>query len=288
MMNKSILSYDQFKKQRFSESNLHENELNEENIFTRFFNFLKGIFNLFTDKDIKKDSEDLVSYIRNSSKTFDDIEEIERELNPKKLRKYSSKLIEDIQKRINLDYEEAQKISSITSREVHKIYTGWLAMLVTYQTSIKLPVIQMMVKNMNLGKRFKWVPYHDREKIEKGNAKKFFDSTTALDTKIENSLVRLSKTPIEKMDSAIKQFATGYMKHVSENAKKLELLKNNDKKWLNNLLSGFHESFVSVMSTVDSLVKNTPDDQLSKLIAKKLMDEKSNKKPQQNTTTAQQ
>lgn len=259
--------------------NIKNNENNENNINEGFFsailNFFKKLFDLFNDKKVKKSSEEISKYYEDIifNKKIKNLKDIIEELDIKKIRKVTYEISRAVNERINVDIEQTEK-SKLTFKDIQKLYSSWLAMLIAQQESCKLPIIERMIKNNNLSKRFSWVPKKFRK-----NPKEFYkEKESELNKNVAAGLLKVSNSPKKDLKNNINNFSIAYLQQISKQNNKSEQLKNNDNEWLHDLLQGLSVSMTQTINSVSLLLKNTPDDKLKKVISEEIMKEKKKQK----------
>ena len=242
--------------------------------------FFKGMFDLFNDKDVKKDAEESEKYfseIENDEEIPD--EDLEEEIDPKRVRKISTNMNKHIVKRVETDEEKGIK----TSKNLVEAFTGWLSMLFVYEDSLHMPFLEKMTKNPELAKRFTWVPKKWSFAGDTDTKEWYKQKECKPDPKILNTIVAISKMEGKEKESMTKKFAESFIKYVVESDKQNgSKFKEQDAEYLADLHAGLATMAASISSAMEGVLKNTPDDKLTEVIATEIVTKrkrKGSKKP---------
>jgi O6-methylguanine-DNA--protein-cysteine methyltransferase len=259
---KRILRYDEYRS-----GNLNEGLLDS---VMRFF---KGIFDLFGDRKVKKESEEISNYFKKMSDddTLSD-DELEDDIDTKRVRRSNEKFTEYIVDRVEVDTEKA----IMTNKGLMKSFSSWIAMIVAQQESLKLDFIQKMLANNALQKRFTFVPDEHREDLEKW----YKDPKCILDPKVKTALLKVANAEPAMRQKAIEEFAKNFVGYVAEKnyEKGLTKLKSNDKEFIQDVYSGLAAMTLGITRGMKTMVKNTPDDKIANMVSSTLIEERSRKK----------
>jgi hypothetical protein len=155
-MERKILSYGDFvsgKRSASNESTTPE-EVNE-GFLDSILRFFKGLFDLISDKKVKKESEAISNDL---NKIIDDDnvadEDLEEEIDVKRVRRSADTISAASKQRIQVDEEKGIK----TLKGLTDSLASWWGMILIQQESTRIPMLQKMMKNPDTAKRFTWVP----------------------------------------------------------------------------------------------------------------------------------
>ena len=278
-MKKSILSYSEFLNTKAktsitktSESTVSENENLNEGFLDAVLRFFKGIFDLFNDKEVKKEAEESQKYfsdIENDDDLSD--EELEDEVDPKFIRKTSDKFSKSIRKRVETDDEKGIR----TSKDLVKAFSSWLGMILVYEESLRMPLIEKMTKNPELAKRFTWVPpkwssgYYRADNDLKDWYKQ---SECEADQKVLKSLVSISKLKPEEKKAQVIKFAEAFIKMVVDSDERNgSKFKSQDKEYLDVLHAGLAAMATGIIEAMQGTIRNTQDAKISEVVANEMI-----------------
>jgi hypothetical protein len=257
---------------------LQQEDTLNEGFLDAIVRFFKGIFDLFNDKEVKKEAEASQTYfseIENDEDIPD--EDLEEELDIQRVRKTSDKLSVTIKKRIETDEEKGIR----TSKNLVESLASWIGMILVQEEAVRMPLLSKMLENPELTKRFTWVP----EKYTEANMKEWFsDKDCVLDKSIVTALKGLATAPSDKRKDAIIKFAENYVTYIAKKTGKEEGLKTKDKETLDSIHLGFAKMASNILSGINTIIKNTKDDKLSEVIAGEIITarkRKGSKKPGQ-------
>jgi len=257
---------------------VHEDQQLNEGFLDAIVRFFKGIFDLFNDKEVKKEAEDSQKYfsqIENDENISD--EEIEEEIDVKRVRRSSEKLTVTIVKRIETDKEKGIR----TVKNLKESLSSWIGMILTQEEAVKMPLLSKMIQNPELVKRFTWVP----AKYTKENMKDWFkDKDCVLDKSIETAIKGLANAPANKRKDAVTKFAENYITYVAKKTNSEEKFKSQDEETLDMIHLGFAKMASNIVNGMSSIIKNTQDDKLAEVVADEIITarkRKSSKKPGQ-------
>jgi hypothetical protein len=280
-----IKSFAEFSARKSQPTKTVENqeELKEENLNEGFLDaivrFFKGIFDLFNDKEVKKEAETSQKYfseIENDDEISDD--EVEEEIDAQRVRRSSDKLNITIKKRIETDEEKGIR----TSKNLVESLSSWLGMILVQEEAVRMPLLSKMLENPELTKRFTWVP----ENYTEANMKDWFkDKDCVLDKSILTALKGLATAPSDKRKNAIIKFAENYVTYVAKKTGKEEGLKTKDKETLDAIHVGFAKMAMNILAGMTAIIKNTKDDKLTEVIADEIITarkRRGSKKPGEN------
>jgi hypothetical protein len=250
-----------------SESVTNEDENLNEGFLDAVLRFFKGIFDLFSDKEVKKEAEESQKYfsdLENDDNLTD--EELEDEIDPKFIRNTSVRFSKSIRKRVETDDEKGIR----TSKDLVKSFSSWLGMILVYEESIRMPLIEKMTKNPELAKRFTWVPL--KYSRESNKLKDWYKSEDCKpDPKILKALVEMSKIKPEEKKSRVKQFAEAFINIQVKQLNIEEEFKDQDKEWLDNLHSGLAAMANGIIEAMQGTIKNTQDAKLTEVVANEMI-----------------
>ena len=288
-MKNPVLSYKEFTDQKRLTENKNNigNPLNES-FLDAVLRFFKGIFDLFSNKKLKKNYEDMRVYYKRLQYDKDiDNDELRDELSAKKIRKSFFDAIKTISNGIEIDKEKGIRITA----DLQKHLASWVAQLIALNESHNLGIIQKMLTNKETVKKFTWVPTKYRE-----NPKEWYKQKECLlDKKIKDSLFKILAAPQEKQENLIKDFCKRYVEYVALQHDNMsgydpgdgaKLLKANDKDLLDDIHSGFYVMIMNVKDTMNNIIKNSQDDKIIEQVEtqiikdREIQDKKDKKKPE--------
>lgn len=276
-MKKSILSYSEFKNNSVTNKDttpeIETNESNDlnEGILDSILRFFKGIFDLFNDKEVKKEAEESQKYfseIEDDDEISDD--DLEDAVDTKVIRKSSEKFTKSITKRVETDEEKGIR----TSKDLVVSLSSWLGMILVYEESIRMPLIEKMTKNPELAKRFTWVPPKWTTDL-KGWYK---EKDCKPDPKILKSIADISKLEPSKKKEQVKKFAESFINYVvSQDEQNGSKYKAQDKEYLDELLVGLAYMANGITEAMQGIIKNTQDAKLGEVIATEMIQNRKRK-----------
>ena len=274
-MKKPVISYDEYiRHKKISEAlveEIKESSLNE-NFLTNILNFFKGLFDLFNNKELKKEAEKTTAYmkeIENDDELSD--EEIGEELDSKRIRRSFVDSNKYITKQIQVDKEKGIRVSN----DLTKKLASWIGQLVTIQDMTKIDMLQKMLKNTETSKRFTWVPNEYREKPQDW----YKDSKCVLDKSIREALLKVLETEPQKQETVILDFSKRYIEFVAKYRENgLKKLKENNPDFLDDMFLGFSQMANSLVVSMGSMMKNTTDDKLVEIVADKIITNRARRK----------
>jgi len=241
--------------------------------------FFKGIFDLFNDKEVKKEAQDSQKYfsqLENDENISD--EDLEEEIDVKRVRRSSEKMTVTIKKRIETDEEKGIR----TSKNLKESLASWIGMILVQEESVRMPLISKMIQNPELAKRFTWVPV----KYSTENMKDWFkDKDCVLDKSIETTIKGLVNAPSNKRKDAVMKFAENYITYIVKKTGKEEKFKSQEEETLDMIHLGFAKMANNVINGMASIIKNTQDDKLAEVVADEIITarkRKRSKEPKQN------
>lgn len=288
-MKNPVLSYKEFTDQK----RLTENKNNigtplNESFLDAVLRFFRGIFDLFGNKKLKKNYEDMRVYYKRIQYDKDiDNEELADELDSKKIRRSFNDASKMIGNGIEIDKEKGIRVTA----DLQKYLASWIAQLIGLNESVYVGILQKMLNNKETVKKFTWVPAKYRE-----NSKEWYkQKECVLDKKIKEALLKILDAPQDKQENLIKTFVKHYIEHIAISMDKesgydpgdgAKLLKANDKDFLDQVFNGFSLMCESIRVTMNSMVKNTNDEKIAEIAGKKIesdrieQDKKDKKKPE--------
>jgi hypothetical protein len=261
-------------KEDFEEAKAMMSENLNEGFLDSIVRFFKGIFDLFNDQYVKKDAEESQKYfteIENDEDVPD--EDVQEEIDPKRVRKISDNMNKNIKKRIETDEEKGIR----TSKNLTESFTSWIGMLVTYEESMNMPFIEKMTKNPELAKRFTWVPpaYTSGDKSIKDWYK---DPECKPDPKVLKSLENISKSDPKAKKNLITKFCQAFIEMVvSSDERNGSKYKEQDKEYLDQLHVGLAAMANGIIESMYGVIKNTQDDKLTEVIAEEIITKRKRK-----------
>ncbi len=271
-MNRKVLSYNEYK-QNYRKADLNEGFLDS------VLNFFKGIFDLISDKKVKKESEEISSYFQRISDN-DELkdEEIEEEIDVKKVRNYSTRLSDSIKNRIEVDEENEKSI--MTNKGLIKAFSSWVAMIVAQQESLKMNFIEKMLNNNDLSKRFIFVPKDSREDLMA-----WYKKAEAIDPRVKKAWSKMMETPPKGRQAAIQEFCKNFIGFsVEKNYEDgLTRLKSNDKAFIEDVYSGLAAMCNGIVAGMQMVLKSTPDDKIAEVISQTIIDQREENAPQERS-----
>ena len=287
-MEKQVLSYKEFlnKKTRITENDNdlsydldanEESDINEENFLSKFMNFLQGLFNLFNDKKVKSALQVVDANYEEIIDAEDiDYEEIEDHVDGKELKKNSEKIIIPIKDRCEVDLEEHGKaVKSV--KQISVLYRSLLSMIFAYQKTMRLPVIQTMMKNETAKKKFVWVPGKFRLKNGVVDKNWYTDKECVLDPKVQDALIKLCSVPDADLPRSMGVFVKSHLELISKANNKTEEFKKESEEWLTDLYNGINLAMQSVVDATQSMITNTDDKKLVTYQVERLRKDKEKK-----------
>jgi hypothetical protein len=256
---KKVLSFNEYKSSRA--------EVNE-GFLGSVLNFFKGLFELISDRKVKKESQDISSYFQKFKEDDMTPEEMEEEIDIKRVRKSGSNMADSIKDRVEVDGEKGVS----TNQGLMKSFSSWVAMLISQQESLKLDFFQKMLENPELQKRFVFVPADFREDVTKW----YKNSDCKLDPRVKKAWLKLAETPANQLQSAVQEFCKNFIGFVAENSYEngLRRLKNNDKEFIDDVYGGLAAMSNGIVAGMQLMMKNTPDDKIAIMITAKISEEK--------------
>ena len=286
-MEKRVLNFSEYRSEKSQgtlteyRSEKSQGALNE-GIVDSIMNFFKGIFDLFSDKKVKEAAE-------NQSKRFkeieddDDIEddEVEDEIDAKRTRKTNDNMYSSIKERIKINVKDGVKSSKMLNDEL----ASWFGMIIVQQESLRMPIIEKMLKDPELSKKFVWVPLKWSTPGSKVSIKTWYSSKECIvDKTVANAILTAAKATQKDKKAAITKLANIYLNNLvqkgtpEEKAKNTTLFKKNDPAYLSNLLNGCASMANNVLIIMNQIVSKTPDDKLKEIIAKDIIDVRTRRK----------
>lgn len=258
-------------KEDFEEAKEMMSEDLNEGFLDSILKFFKGIFDLFNDKEVKKEAEESQKYfseIEDDDEISD--EDLEDAVDTKVIRKSSEKFTKSIQKRVETDEEKGIR----TSKDLVTTFSSWLGMLLVYEESIRMPLVEKMTKNPELAKRFTWVPPKWTTDL-KGWYK---EKDCKPDPKILKALADISKIEPSKKKEQVKKFAESFINYVvSQDERNGSKYKAQDKEYLDELHSGLAAMCNGIVEAMQGIIKNTQDAKLSEVIATEMIQNRKRK-----------
>ena len=258
-------------KEDFEEAKEMMSEDLNEGFLDSILRFFKGIFDLFNDKEVKKEAEESQKYF-SEIEDDDDVtdEDLEDAVDTKVIRKSSEKFTKSIQKRVETDEEKGIR----TSKDLVTTFSSWLGMLLVYEESIRMPLVEKMTKNPELAKRFTWVPPKWTTDL-KGWYK---EKDCKPDPKILKALADISKIEPSKKKEQVKKFAESFINYVvSQDERNGSKYKAQDKEYLDELHSGLAAMCNGIVEAMQGIIKNTQDAKLSEVIATEMIQNRKRK-----------
>lgn len=276
-MKKSVISYDEYiRHKKISEalsSQIEEEALNESDFLTSILNFFKGIFDLFNNKDLKKEAQKATSYLKDVEN--DDTistKGIAEELDAKRLREYFNNSTKFVSKQIEVDKEKGIRVSN----ELIKKLASWFGQIITVQDMSKIDMLQKMLKNTETSKRFTWVPNEYRDKPLDW----YKDKKCILDKSIRDALAKILETKPEEQEKLILDFSKRYVEFVAKYRENgLKKLKENNPDFLDDVFLGFSQMVNSIVASMNSMMKNTSDDKVVEIVSDKIIVNRNKRDP---------
>jgi len=272
---KPVISYDEYiRHKKISEAlveEIKESSLNE-NFLTNILNFFKGLFDLFNNKELKKEAEKTTAYMK-EIENDDEISnnEIREELDSKIIRRSFVDSNKYISKQIQVDKEKGIRVSN----DLTKKLASWIGQLITIQDMTKVDMLQKMLKNTETSKRFTWVPNEYREKPQDW----YKDSKCVLDKSIREAFIKVLETEPQKQETVILDFSKRYIEFVAKYRENgLKKLKENNPDFLDDMFLGFSQMANSLVVSMGSMMKNTTDDKLVEIVADKIITNRARRK----------
>lgn len=269
-MKKSILSYSEFKNSASNkeiaspEIETNESENLNEGILDSILRFFKGIFDLFNDKEVKKEAEESQKYF-SEIEDDEDItdEDLEDAVDTKVVRKSSEKFSKSINKRVDTDEEKGIR----TSKDLVASFASWLGMILVYEESIRMPLIEKMTKNPDLAKRFTWVPPRWTDNLKDW----YKQSICKPEPKVLKALVEITKLKPEEKKKRVSQFAESFINMQVESANMGKAFKAQNKEYLDELHAGLAAMANGIIEAMQGIINNTQDAKLSEVIASEMI-----------------
>jgi phosphoribosylformimino-5-aminoimidazole carboxamide ribonucleotide (ProFAR) isomerase len=275
---KRILSYSEHvaKRKGIAESSTssEESKALNEGFLDAIVRFFKGILDLFNNKDLKKETTE-------SEKQWKDIEEddsisddeIQDEIDSDRVRKSSEKASKTIVNQIDVDTETGIR----TTEDLRKKLASWIAQIVIWEDSInKMPILKKLLSNTEASKRFVWVPSDFRQGKDKPAKKEWFSQKNCvLEKQVAAEWMKVAETKDEK---TIKEFAKKLIDYVAKGRENgLKKLKENQPDFLDDMFAGFAAMSRGIMTSASAVVKNTPNDKMSEIIADEIIQSRKRK-----------
>jgi hypothetical protein len=265
---KPVISYDEYIKQKkISEAltaQIEEAALNE-NFLTSLLNFFKGLFDLFSNKEVKDEVEECTETLKaveNDEDTPDD--QVGEEIDGKRVRNHFSKATKAISKQIEVDKEKGIRVSN----ELIKKLASWYAQQIAVQDMTKIEMFQKMLNNTEGSKRLTWIPNEYRQKPTDW----YKDSKCVLDKSIKEAFSKVLEASPEKQENLILDFSKRYVEFVAKYRDNgLKKLKANDPDFLDDMFLGFAQMANNITIFIQNMMKNTPDEKVEEIIAEKIV-----------------
>jgi len=241
--------------------------------------FFKGIFDLFNNKDLKKEVEDSQSYIRRieDDEEIED-DEIEEEIDSKRIRRSFEKASNSVKKKIEVEEEKGIRLA----KELKEKLASWFAQLFVLEEVANMPIIEKMLNSKEGSKRFTWVPSEFRDKL-----KDWYNSPECvLNKDIRNSILEILEADSKKKEKLIEKLAEDYIKLVAESGEDgLKKLKENDADYLDDIYTGFAFTTGSIRNGMNTVIKNTNDEKIAETVAKEIKKNREKKPVKKPTKT---
>ena len=273
-----VLKFSEYGKEK---ENSQPEELNEIGGFLdAIVRFFKGMFDLFNDKKVKKEAEE-------SNKNFMEIEnddeisdeELEEEIDVKRVRKVSETMNKNIKTRVETDEEKGIR----TSKDLAASLASWLGMLFVYEESLNMPIVVKMTKNPELAKRFT-VPAHEYAVGDLPLNDWYKQKECKPDPKVLKAFENVSKLEPDKKKDQVKQLAESLIQYVvkskEENVKRF---KAQEKEYLDELHAGLAAMAKGLIEAMYSVIKNTQDAKVSEVIATEIITKRKRKGTKKDT-----
>jgi hypothetical protein len=278
-------------KEDFEEAKEMMSEDLNEGFLDSILRFFKGIFDLFNDKEVKKEAEESQKYfseIEDDEDITDD--DLEDAVDTKIIRKSSDKFTKSITKRVETDEEKGIR----TSKDLVTTFSSWLGMILVYEESIRMPLVEKMTKNPELAKRFTWVPKKWSHAGEIDTKDWYKQKECKPDSKILKAIADISKIDPAKKKEQVKKFAESFINYVvSQDERNGSKYKAQDKEYLDDLFIGLATMCDGIVEAMQGIIKNTQDAKLSEVIATEMIqnrkrrgkDKKPGEKPEDKSNT---
>lgn len=246
----------------FSEFANNSDEMMNEGIISTVSDWFTSLFNWFKNKKVKDEIESTSQYLQSIQDNVDiDDTEIDEEIDVKRLRGSYKKVNKLFSNQLQVENEIVQKTNSQLIDQV----TSWFSELLASEEMTNIPMIQTMLKNSMLSKRFTWVPLEFRGKTMKWYAQ----SECKLDPVVADSLKKIVLSEPANKIQAIRVFCKQYIfiicKKTKDGSKKYS---SNDQEFLEDLQNGFCEMFSNINKTTLLLYDKTPDERVKEIVSK--------------------
>jgi len=265
---KPVISYDEYiRHKKISEAlveEIKESSLNE-NFLTNILNFFKGLFDLFNNKELKKEAEKSTAYLKDIEND-DELSNngIAEELDVKRVRGYFTNSTKYVSKQFQVDKEKGIRVSN----ELTKKLASWIGQLITIQDMTKIDMLQKMLKNTETSKRFTWIPNEYRDKPLDW----YKDKKCVLDKSIRDALLKILEVKPEQQEKMILDFSKRYIEFVAKYRENgLKKLKENNPDFLDDVFLGFCQMSNNLVASMSSMMKNTSDDKMTEIISDKII-----------------
>jgi hypothetical protein len=276
-MERKILSYGDFVggKRPANNESTNPEEVNE-GFLDSLLRFFKGLFDLISDKKVKKESEAIsndLNKIIDDENVADD--EIEEELDVKRVRRSADAISAASKQRIQVDEEKGIK----TLKGLTDSLASWWGMIIVQQESTRIPMLQKMMKNPDTAKRFTWVP----EKWSNPNAtepvKNWYKTKECVaDKNVLQQILKAVESPMDKQKEAIMNLSKFMIENFMKTSGSAEGMKKNNAEDIMNAYRGFAAMCTSIIETMMTIVKNTADDKLAEVVADEMVQERTRRK----------
>ncbi len=259
-MEKRVLTFEEYKSEKINEGMLDS-----------IVNFFKGIFDLFKNEKVKKSA-------KHQAKRFSDIEddddvsddEIESMIDAKRVRKTASNMNSEIENAIKVEAK-----SSTDEKVLLANLSGWLGMIIAQCESIRMPIIQKIVKDPILSKKFTFVPSQWIGKTQMWYKQK----ECVLDKTLADSILKTVTVPNKERKNAILNLSKLFIKTANTTDK-------------TELANGLSAMIIAVNKLVINIIEKTPDKKLKEVIAEDIKTvrakapKKTKKKETENVSSA--
>jgi hypothetical protein len=180
---------------------------------------------------------------------------------------YQEEAQEDFEKLAGLPETDEEK-GIRTSKDLVTTFSSWLGMLLVYEESIRMPLVEKMTKNPELAKRFTWVPRKWTTDL-KGWYK---EKDCKPDSKILKAIADISKIEPAKKKEQVKKFSESFINYVvSQDERNGSKYKAQDKEYLDELHLGLAAMCNGIVEAMQGIIKNTQDAKLSEVIATEMI-----------------
>jgi hypothetical protein len=156
-------------------------------------------------------------------------------------------------------------------------------MVLVQEDALRMPILEKLLKNPDLSKRFVWVPSEYTGEKPKQIKDWYKQSECVLDKKISTALTKLIKLPADKKKEGVTAFITSYINFEVAKAKMQKTYKSEDNEYLNKLFLGFATMINSVVSAMSTVITNTPDPKLAETIATEIVQKRTRKRAEKKT-----